>query len=84
MVINNVSTSDIMPLLGHLYALLRYKYSESRAQRQIEKQSFSGFGFAEAHPILSKYSESRVAETNIKTPFLIFGPADTHPILSKL
>ena len=37
-----------MPLSGHLYALLRYKYSESRAQRQIEKQSFSGFGYAEA------------------------------------
>ena len=83
MVINNVSTSDIMPLSGHLYALLRYKYSESRAQRQIEKQSFSGFGYAEAHPILFKYSESRVQRQIEKQSFSGFDSAEAHPILFK-
>ena len=72
-----------MPLSGHLYALLRYKYTQSRAQRQIEKQSFSGFGYAEAHPILFKYSESRVQRLFEKQSFSGFGYAEAHPVLSK-
>ena len=59
------------------------KYSESREQRQIEKQSFSGFDSAGAHPVLSKYSESRVQRLFEKQSFSAFDSAEAHPILFK-
>ena len=56
------------------------KYSESRVQRQIEKQSFSGFDSAEAHPILSKYSESRAQRLFEKQSFSGFDSAEAQHI----